>query len=126
MITKPMRKSITKTNVIKFALYFFVIYVMVTGMFIFAIPKDISTEHKNNSTTDNYYSDTIGPDRAVLINDPLKAGVARIRIIENAKETLDISCFSIENGESSLLFFGALLEAADRGVQVNLLLDGMF
>lgn len=125
-MTKAMRKAITKANIIKFILYFFAIYVMITGMFIFAIPKEISPEHKSLSTTDTYYSDDIGPDRAVLINDPLQAGVARIRIIENAKEALDISCFSIENGESSLLFFGALLEAADRGVQVNLLLDGIF
>lgn len=52
--------------------------------------------------------------------------MARIQIIENAKESLNISYFSIEKGESPDLFFGALLEAADRGVQVNIILDGIF
>ena len=104
----------------------YLLYLFITGVLIFSKSKDVSNSYKVNSSVENFYSDEIGPDRTILINDPLESGVARIKIIENAKESLDISYFSIEKGESPDLFFGALLEAADRGVQVNIILDGIF
>ena len=104
----------------------YLLYLFITGVLIFSKSKDVSNSYKVNSSVKNFYSDEIGPDRTILINDPLESGVARIKIIENAKESLDISYFSIEKGESPDLFFGALLEAADRGVQVNIILDGIF
>lgn len=39
---------------------------------------------------------------------------------------MDIAYFSIESGDTPNLFFGSLIAAADRGVEVNLLLDGIY
>lgn len=104
----------------------YLLYAFISGILIFSKTQDVSNSYKASSSIDNFYSEEIGPDRAIIINDPLEAGVARIKIIENAEENLDISYFSIEKGESPDLFFAALLEAADRGVEVNILLDGIF
>jgi len=113
-------------NLIKLIVLSFILYLSIGGLLIFSKPQNISEDYKNTSSTKHYYSNETGPDRVVLINDPLESGIARIKIIENAKETLDVSYFSIETGETPSLFFGALIEAADRGVKVNLLLDGIF
>lgn len=115
-----------KLNIIKIITFLYIIYFLITGVLIFIKPKTVSEEYKDNSSVSNYYSPQIGPDRGLIIDNPLESGIARLKIIDNAKQTLDISYFSIEKGESPDLFFGALIDAADRGVKVNLLLDGMF
>lgn len=121
-----IKHLIMRKNAIKVFFLIIILYASITGIFVFSKPKKTSQAYKDQSYTQNYYSNEIGPDRTIIINDPLKSGVARIKIIENAKHTLDIAYFSIETGESPFLFFAALIEAADRGVKVNLLLDGIF
>lgn len=111
---------------IKLILLIWVLYILLAGVFIFAKPKEISQDYVNKSSIDNYYSNEIGPDRGILMDDPLDSGLARLKIIDGATETLNISYFSIESGEAPNLFFGSLIDAADRGVEVNLLLDGIF
>lgn len=119
-------KRLTDPRAIKTIFTFYLLYVFITGIFIFSKPKNVSKSYQVNSSVDNFYSKEVGPDRTILLNNPLHSGLARIKIIESAKESLDISYFSIEEGETPDLFFGALLEAADRGVQINILLDGIF
>lgn len=104
----------------------FCIYTFITGVLIFAQPRMTPNEHHPYFSATDYFAEEVGPDRGILIDNPLDSGLARLKIISNAQETLNISYFSIETGESPNLFFGALIEAADRGVKVNLLLDGLF
>ena len=111
---------------IKLILLLCLLYVLITGIFIFRKPKKISDDYIENSSVEDYYSNDIGPDRGILMDNPLESGLARLKIIDSAKYTLNISYFSIEPDETSHLFFGALIDAADRGVEVNLLLDGIF
>ncbi len=121
-----MMKIINKRKIIKIVLLSWVLYMLVTGVFIFIRPKNISEDYIETSSVDNFYSDTVGPDRGILMDNPLESGLARLKIIDSAEKTLNISYFSIESGEAPNLFFGALIDAADRGVKVNLLLDGLF
>lgn len=100
------------------------IYLFVSGILVFYYPKRKESDRK--LSLDSFRSDSEGPDRCVLIDSPRDAGLARIKLIEGARERLDIAYFSIESGSSPKLFFGALLEAADRGVEVRILLDGIF
>lgn len=102
-----------------------ILYTFIMGVLIFARPGKIANNNSYLSPPD-FYSDKVGPDRGILLDNPLDSGIARLKIIGDAQETLDISYFCIKDGESPNLFFGALIEAADRGVQVNLLLDGLF
>lgn len=126
MFKKITKTKLTKISAIKLVLFLFFIYALITGVLIFIKPQKISDEYIKSSSVCDYYSDEIGPDRGILIDDPLESGLARLKIIDNAKDTLNVSYFSIESGESPNLFFGALIDAADRGVEVNLLLDGLF
>lgn len=126
IICQKCIKLVTQINTIKIFFLLLILYIFITGALIFIKPKKVSNDYKKLSSVDNYYSDEIGPDRTIIINDPFESGIARVKIIEQANETLDIAYFSIEKGETPSLFFGALIDAADRGVKVNLLLDGMF
>ncbi|MCD8511946.1 MAG: phospholipase D family protein [Bacillus sp. (in: Bacteria)] len=65
-------------------------------------------------------------DRIVLIEDRVEAGVARVHLIENAEETIDLAYFTLHGGTATDILFSSLVDAADRGVQVRFLLDGIF
>ncbi len=119
-----MKKKIKK--VMKIIILLYIVYFVIGSGLIFAFYKEVSEEYKENSDYRDYYSDKVGPDRAIILDNPLESGLARLFIIENAKESLDIAYFSIERGETPNVFLGALFDAADRGVQVNILLDGLF
>ncbi len=121
---KLLLKNMFRFTII--AAIIWVIYAFTTGVLLFIKHKKVSSEYIAKSSSIDYYSDETGPDRVVLIEDPLESGLARMGIIRDAQTSLNIAYFSIDSGESSELFFAALLDAADRDVQVNLLLDGMF
>ncbi|MDW8846641.1 phospholipase D family protein [Erwinia sp. MMLR14_017] len=57
------------------------------------------------------------------LEDGLDAFAARYLLMSMAEHTLDIQYYIWQNDMSGRLLFSAVLEAADRGVQVRLLLD---
>lgn len=128
-----MKSQLTLKILLKNLFYFIMlviiiwaIYAFTTGVLFFIKHKKVSSEYIAKSCAINYYSNETGPDRVVLIDDPLESGLARLGIIRDAQNTLNIAYFSIDTSESAELFFAALLDAANRDVQVNLLLDGVF
>ncbi len=50
----------------------------------------------------------------------------RLKLIEGARDTIDVQYFLVSPGRASELFADRLLEAADRGVRVRLLYDDIF
>jgi putative cardiolipin synthase len=58
-----------------------------------------------------------------LLSDGIEALAARGLLARRAEKTLDAQYYLITNDTIGLLFIGALLSAADRGVRVRLLLD---
>ena len=54
------------------------------------------------------------------------AALARINLFENAQSSIEITAFSTLPGETRTLFFSSVVDAADRGVDVRILLDGLF
>lgn len=67
----------------------------------------------------------VSPDKVVLLQDREDSGLARLQLIKNAKESIDISTYAIHKGPYANLFFGCLFDAANRGVKVRILLDGI-
>lgn len=51
---------------------------------------------------------------------------ARLRLMEGAEKSIDIQYFLMKGDTAGLVFAGALLQAADRGVRVRFLLDDIF
>jgi len=58
-----------------------------------------------------------------LLADSIEALAVRLLMAENAEKTIDAQYYLITDDSIGLIFIGALLNAADRGVRVRLLLD---
>jgi putative cardiolipin synthase len=82
-------------------------------------PKEVEFEPTS------LYGQSNGPDGAVLVEDRLLSGISRINLIEHAQSSLQIAYHTVHDGLSADIFYGALLEAAERGVTVQLLFDGI-
>ena len=64
--------------------------------------------------------------RAMIAETGQEALDIRLSMFEEAKEKICITTFDIRPGQSTEDIFAALLHAADRGVKVQLIVDGMY
>jgi putative cardiolipin synthase len=64
-------------------------------------------------------------DSIKLLEDPHEAWLARINLIEQAQNTIEVEYYAIEPDTTGKVFVGSLLEAADRGVKVRILVGGL-
>lgn len=64
-------------------------------------------------------------ERICCIDDNTDALIWRLRLIESAREEVILSTFGFGTGQSGQDMVAALLAAAERGVEVKLLLDGL-
>jgi cardiolipin synthase C len=60
-----------------------------------------------------------------LLNDGLSAFVARVSLIETARTSLDLQYYIFSDDITGRIIISRLLEAADRGVRVRLLVDDL-
>lgn len=119
-------KNMTTGNYIKVAVILYLVYVLCTGVLPFMCCKSVSDTFAASVTTSGFFSDTPCTDKVALVEYPTDSFDARIHILDEAKERIDVSYYAMHMGKSTDLFLGALLDAADRGVNVRILLDGQF
>lgn len=74
---------------------------------------------------EHLYSSDHSDDRAGILVSGEEAFDARIRMIANSNETIIISTYLFADDQSGHLLASALMAAADRGVQVRIMLDGL-
>jgi putative cardiolipin synthase len=86
-------------------------------------------------TSDTYFGKLVEPAAArrlpdqagfIPINDGVDALTARLVLAEKAEQSIDVQYYLIKNDIVGRIFMYRLLQAADRGVRVRLLLDDMF
>lgn len=101
----------------------YLIYTIITAVVLFYLPVK---KEKTSPTNMNHFLGTKkSTDRVLLLEDGYNSGVARIKMIQEARHSIDIAYYALGKGESTELILGALVEAADRGVHVRVLLDGI-
>jgi len=86
---------------------------------------EVSNTIKKETQNDSWNERSENMERAVIIEKNPEALLQRVRLIRNAKEDIILSTFAFQSDESGKLILGALHDAADRGVHVRLLVDGM-
>lgn len=69
---------------------------------------------------------TENSERIYCIDDNEEALIWRLRMIGNAKERIVLATFDLRADDSGSGILAALYHAADRGVQVQLLIDGIY
>ncbi|MFD4929489.1 phosphatidylserine/phosphatidylglycerophosphate/cardiolipin synthase family protein [Peribacillus butanolivorans] len=115
-------KMVIKGLLIVLLLYF--LYVLVTAVVLFYFPKE-KEEGKMINNVSTFMGDEESVDRVLLLENGYESGLARMEMIQDAQNSIDISYYSIGKGESTELLLGAIIDAADRGVRVRILLDGI-
>ena len=102
----------------------FLMYVVIGGVVPFLHHPDVSQTKKEAVESTQFYSDSAGPDRATIIEDNEEALKMRLRVIKDAKKTLILSTFDFRSDDAGKDILAALLNAADRGVKVEIFADG--
>lgn len=121
--------KLTIDDILKFIadiLKVYALYAAIFGVIIFGLHRPKATDYIDTHRVERFLGNEICQDRVALVEDRYESGIARISLIENAKESLDISYYTIHDGVSTNIFLGSILDAADRGVQVRFILDGLF
>ncbi len=106
-------------------LVLFVIYVLVGAILPVSKQKEVSEGYQSSFSVDDFYSEEVSGDRATLLMDNEDALESRIRMIAAAQERIILSTFDIRSDEAGMQVLSALYAAAERGVEVQLLADGM-
>lgn len=72
-----------------------------------------------------FYQDNLGVDRAMLMETNRSAWEERIRLFHQAKKRIILSTFDMREGESTKDLLAVLLQKADEGVFIQILVDGV-
>ncbi len=97
------------------------------GFYLPSLPhRQVSDEFADSFNAEDYISDTTGSERVLCIDDNSDAMAWRLRMIDEAKDEIILSLFELRDDDCGLAVMSALYEAAERGVQVRILLDGMY
>ena len=100
-------------------------YELLGAIVPFVHPKRVEGElPKTETFYGNEYRETI--DRAAVIESNKEALALRLSMFEEAKESIVMTTFDIREGESTSDIFASLFAAADRGVKVKIIVDGMY
>ncbi len=112
-------------NIICITLAIYLIYLITFALFPYFKKVDPSNEFLEEVESYDFYSDEPCVDRVALVEDPIVSLGTRIRLLSEAKSTIDIAYYALHMGKTTDSFLAAILDAADRGVKVRFLLDGM-
>lgn len=106
----------------------YLIYLVVGMLMPFVHMKSVSTAHKKEIKTSQFYNNSgkNGPDWAKIVEDNQEALDVRLFMIQSAKKEIILSTFDIREGSSTTDLFSALTTAAKRGVKVKILVDGLY
>ena len=110
-------------KIIKITLVAYLIYIFVFSVLIYSFNRFTG----NQNTSDEFsvpYTNNNTNDRISLIESPEDGFSVRLSLIENAKTHLDLAYYKFVDGQVSEIILGSILDAADRGVKVRILLDG--
>jgi len=124
MKKKTWQRRTLKYGLIGLTLY--LIYVAAFGLIPYAFFPEVNQQFKNSFEPTAFYGTEVpSVDRAGIMEMGEAGLEARIGIIHSARSSLDVSYYSTHWGDSTQVFFGALLDAANRGVKVRFLIDGV-
>ncbi len=103
----------------------FLAYEVIGMMVPFIKLNTVSKQFKEQFLVEQFYEDEEGVDRAYIVETSTDALDERIRMIYQAEHSIILSTFDMREGQSTNDILSALIDAADRGVHVQILIDGL-
>lgn len=90
-----------------------------------ALPPQLTPEEKADTSWMTTGASDLHVDRALLIPTGQQALDTRLALIQSAQSSIDLGSYIFASDESGRRIASALLAAADRGVKVRLITDGL-
>ena len=116
-----------RTKILSIIFIILAVYIILVITPYFKLPQtnvsDLDNLSDINLVLSNLSDTQVG--RAALISDGKEALDVRISLINMAEKRIDLGTFIFSDDESGKLVAGALLSAAERGVQVNIVADNI-
>lgn len=103
----------------------FFLYVWLTSILPALSREKVSKSTKKLTERIQFTSNVVGPDRASAIIHPADAFQLRIEMIQAAKDSIDLVVDKIRDSKSTRIIFEEIYTAAKRGVQVNVMVNGL-
>lgn len=117
-----IRRKLCRTVIL--LVVFYLIYLIVGAIAPFLHYPEVSRETRDSFSMEDFYQDQAGPDRVRLLETNLSALTERLTLLNQARERIIISTFDMRPGESTSDLLALLLQKADEGVQIEMLVDG--
>ena len=87
--------------------------------------KKVPESFQRSFSQKKFYSGSVGTERAAYIDDNTEALLYRLRMIEEAEEEIILSTFDLHSDRAGRDMLAALLNAAEDGVSVRIIVDGI-
>lgn len=100
--------------------------VLAVNIIVPAIHQETSQTYEEMIKSAEFESDSTSNERIMCIDDNEDALLWRLRMIENAEELIVLATFDLRADESGTDIMSALYIAAERGVNVKILVDGIY
>ena len=113
-----------KIRYLLLAVIIFALYVILGIVISYIRHPEVSSEYQKSFDPQMCYSETISTDRACVIEDNVTALEERLRMIGQAKERIILSTFDFHADKSGKDVLAALVNAAEREVHIQILVDG--
>lgn len=104
----------------------FLISVLLTNIVIPAVHKSINSNYVKEISKTEFEAGVAGSERVRCIDDNEEALLWRLRMIGNAEKSIIMATFDLRADESGTDVMAALYHAAEKGVKVQLLIDGIY
>ena len=125
MIRKRKKsKSFFRAHKITCLVLLIFIYLIAGATVPFMYYPELCPENVRNFEVSAFRRGVSGVDRAALLETNESAWEERIRLMARARERIVLSTFDMRPGESTMDILSMLLNRADQGVQVRILVDG--
>ena len=100
------------------------LFVVLGALLPFIRQPEVTEETKESLDLSRFYSDELSGERAKVISQTGEALEERIRLISQAKKRIILSTFEFDSDRSGKIMLAALADAAQRGVEISILVDG--
>ena len=117
-----MRKIL---KILGIVLLLFLLYVLLGSVLPFVRQPEVSPETKATFHPESVYGGDYSGQRVDVISDNGEALAERLRLIDQARDRIILSSFDFRSDSSGIQVLAALVDAAERGVHVQVIVDGL-
>ncbi len=112
-------------KVIGYTVLIFLLYLILGTWLPNLYHKNVSDSNQQTVAENEYLSDKTGTEKVSYVLDNEEAMKYRLKMIESASKSIELSTFDFNSDENGKQILAVLLNSAQRGVKVRMIVDGI-